>query len=205
MKKISLKIIGILCIVFYIFTSCFMLSGCDFFDMLDFSEEIDNNIENYLSKRESVKFSEKFLPTLEDVGGERISYSYQKTDMAIFITETIALFAEYSPDSYASSKAQMLSSYEILQEPHISSDGDYLTPPKTFLSKGYRFFTCINTTDSYYESNSILFIGYNDKTCRLAYCYFWDSDRDIMFSKDEYPDDAMTEIMDLYFDWNEME
>lgn len=198
---VSILLLALLLYVYTQFVVPYLLFGWEWWEG---DETIDVNIENYEQKREDVEFASEFLPTLEELSDfTDISYSYKKTDIMFYTKETIVLFVEYDSGSYENKKDEMLSSYEILQEPYLSADGDYLTPPKDFCYNGYQFFTCINTTE-YYRCKSVLFIGYNDQTCRLAYCYFWDSDREIMFSADEYTDESMPNFMNQYFEWNEI-
>ena len=194
-------IFRIVCIFSIVFYFCFLITGCK--SITSNESHIDDNIDNYSKNRENVRFAEDYLPILEDVSGECVSYSYKKTDILVYTTETIALFIKCSSDSYQKQKEEMLRSNDILVELRTNSEGDYLTPPPEFCYKGYAFFTCVNS-DAYYGCKSVLFIGYNDETQRLALCYFWDADRDIMFYANSYTDESIIEFMDTYFYWNEL-
>ena len=203
MKKLIAVFLCALCV--FAMTSCTTVRVIEPF-VLGITNDA---IQKYEYKREKVECADEFLPTLASLGEyERIRYSSQDTGSIFFESNAIALFVEYAPSIYEQRKAEVLSSYEFLQETVVSNSGSYYcSPPAKFEYRSYIFQTTVKTdVVSYYDSycKSFAFIGVNDAACRMAYLYFYDFDLDSMGSTDETEQEMITEFIDKYFYWNDI-
>ena len=211
MKKVVLLMFIFICV--FSMTSCI---GRDWVLLDTYKEgysylygERDDNISNYSSKLEEVKYANEFLPELNELSGyTNISYSYQLSmeclfKIPFFCSDAISLFVEYPEDIYEQKKEEVLSSYEFLKEPCIRDDGKLESPLPEFEYKGYHFQTSI--IESYPTPEFFVLIGYNDEANRIAYCYHSNIDYDIIAESGEDYLQKMIYFMDTRFYWNDIE
>ena len=171
---------------------------------------IDDEIENYPDVIAEVKYASDFLPALSDLSDyTNIRYSYRERYygllffLPMFVSEDVTLFVEYPEDIYEQKKAETLANYEFITEEIYDSDGDLKSPLAQFEYTGYSFQADINE-EMVFAVKSFVLVGYNDQANKIAYCYFYDFDLDVLAWSGEDPLTAMHEFMDEYFYWNDI-
>jgi hypothetical protein len=172
---------------------------------------LDDEIENYPDVIAEVKYASDFLPALSDLSDyTNIRYSYRKRYygllffLPMFVSEGVTLFVEYPEDIYEQKKAETLANYEFIAEEIYDDDGDLKSPLAQFEYKGYSFQADINE-ETVYAVKSFVLVGHNDETNKIAYCYFYDFDLDVLAWSGEDPLTAMHRFMDGSFYWNDAE
>ena len=171
---------------------------------------LDYEIENYPDVIAEVKYASDFLPALSDLSEyTNIRYSYRERYygllffLPMFVSEDVTLFVEYPEDIYEQKKAETLANYEFITEEIYDSDGDLKSPLAQFEYKGYSFQADINE-ETVYAVKSFVLVGYNDQANKIAYCYFYDFDLDVLAWSGEDPLTAMHKFMDEHFYWNDI-
>lgn len=203
MKKLFAKATALILFVLLFLTSCSSIKRIEPF-VWGFS---NSDIDKYEKNRSKIEYASEFMPSLDDLDGYcDISYSHQKTTMVFFESNSITLFVEYPTELYEEKKAETISSYEFLQET-VTSGEVYCTPPAEFEYKGYSFKTAVKpyvTQYTQYGCKSFAFVGVNDEKCRLAYCYFYDFDLDIFASTAKSEEQAVSDFINDFFNWNDL-
>lgn len=162
--------------------------------------ERSHDLNDYESHRHSFWLADQFMPELDSlVGTTEIRYGYQATNIALWLSQTMALTVRYSPDAYTNAKAAVLSEHEFLSAPVVTTgvnSGDYIVD-NSFEYKGYTFHTITGYEDSRYFG----IIGLNDTACSVAYLYYSDPDRDFIAEQDDDLDSEMRNLIDKEFNW----
>ena len=171
---------------------------------------LDDEMENYPNVVAEVKYASDFLPALSDLSDyTNIRYSYRERYygflffLPMFVSEGVTLFVEYPEDIYEQKKAETLANYEFITEETYSDDGDLTSPLAHFEYKGYFFQADINE-EGVYAVKSFVLVGYNDQANKIAYCYFYDFDLDLLAWEGEDRLTAMHRFMDESFYWNDI-
>lgn len=171
---------------------------------------LDDEMENYPNVVAEVKYASDFMPALSDLSDyTNIRYSYRERYygllffLPMFVSEGVTLFVEYPEDIYEQKKAETLANYEFITEETYNYDGDLTSPLAQFEYKGYSFQADINE-EMVYAVKSFVLVGYNDQANKIAYCYFYDFDIDLLAWSGEDPLTAMHEFMDEHFYWNDI-
>ena len=211
MKKVVLLVLIFICILSM--TSCI---GRNWVLLDTYKEgysylygERDDNINNYSSKLQEVKYANEFLPALDELSGyTNISYSYQLSmdclfKIPFFCSDAISLFVEYPEDIYEQKKEEVLAFYKFLKEPYIRDDGILESPLAEFQYNGYQFKTAMK--EGYTAPKFFMLIGYNDEINRIVYCYYSNIDHDYIAESGEDYLQEMIYFMDTRFYWNDIE
>ena len=75
----------------------------------------------------------------------------------------------------------------------------YYSAPAEFEYEGYNFKTI--ATDFLFKK--IAFVGFDDETCKIAYCYFHDYDLDTLGTGAVSEQQMITGFIDEFFYWND--
>ena len=207
-----MKLVKKIALLLMILTIPLCMTSCKKYDIENIGtiSIIDDEIENYPDVIAEVEYASDFLPALSDLSDyTNIRYSYRKRYYSLlfflpmFVSEDVTLFVEYPEDIYEQKKAETLANYEFITEEIYDSDGDLTSPLAQFEYKGYSFQADINE-EMVFAVKSFVLVGYNDQANKLAYCYFYDFDLDVLARSGEDPLTAMHEFMDEHFYWNDI-
>ena len=166
------------------------------------------SIRKYEKKRNEIEYATEFMPSIDDLDGYTDINCSHKWTYFLFDVDTLSLFVEYPSEIYKEKKADVLSSYEFLEETIISDDGDeYLSTPARFEYGGYSFKTAPKLDIPRYAGcahKSFAFIGFNDDKNRIAYCYFYDFHLDLIGLTNFSEQEMATKYIEDYFYWNDL-
>ena len=157
----------------------------------------DTNWNNYEMYRTELHYAEEFLPSQNEFSNAKaVHFSYQKNFMLMFISKTVAVTVQYTPEEYLRAKESITQRYDFLDAPMLyHRDNDYELD-NSFTYKGYDF--CVV---SYASCRYFGMVGTNDDTCSIAYLYYSDTDRDYIAHADEDLDQEMRVLIDDEFCW----
>ena len=207
-----MKLVKKIALLLMVLTIPLSMTSCKKYDIENIGtiSILDCEIENYPDVIAEVEYASDFLPALSDLSDyTNIRYSYRERYygllffLPMFVSEDVTLFVEYPEDIYEQKKAETLANYEFITEEIYDSDGDLKSPLAQFEYKGYSFQADINE-ETVYAVKSFVLVGYNDQANKLAYCYFYDFDLDVLAWSGEDPLTAMHKFMDEYFYWNDI-
>ncbi len=187
------KVYSIVLTLLTIFSCLVLFTSC---------EKTDIDINNYESKRQKIGNASDMMPSLTDLGKySDIRYSHKNIE-DLFVTDSISLFVKYSESEYETNKQKALENYDFINEPIINEDDWYLIPVSEIDYKGYHFkIVCDDEVRS--ACQSFLMIGFDDKNSKIAYCYIYDFDRDLISYSSEDSVEEMTNFIDYNFLWND--
>lgn len=207
-----MKLVKKLALLLMVFTIPLCMTSCKTHDIenIGIISIIDDEIENYPDVIVEVKYASDFLPAFSDLSEyTNIRYSYRERYygflffLPMFVSDGVTLFVEYSEDVYEQKKAETLANYEFISEEIYASDGTLISPLAQFEYKGYFFQADINEEmDS--TVKSFILVGYSDQANKIAYCYFYDFDLDLLAWEGEDALTAMHQFMDEHFHWNDI-
>ena len=208
-----MKLLKKFILLLMVFTMPLYMTSCKKHDIENIGtiSILDYEIENYPDVIAEVEYASDFMPALSDLSEyTNIRYSYRERYygflffLPMFVSEGVTLFVEYPEDIYEQKKAETLANYEfIAEEIYDDYDGDLKSPLAQFEYKGYSFQADINE-EMESTVKSFMLVGYNDETNKIAYCYFYDFDLDVLAWSGEVPLTAMRQFMDEHFYWNDV-
>lgn len=174
-----------------------LLFGVVIYSSFDPISKTDTNWNNYDMYRTELHYAEEFLPSQNELANAKaVHFSYQKNFMLMFISKTVAVTVQYTPEEYLSAKESITQRYDFLDAPMLySRDNDYELD-NAFTYKGYDF-----RVVSYDSCRYFGMVGINDDTCSIAYLYYSDTDRDFIARADENLDHEMCALIDDEFCW----
>ena len=174
-----------------------LLFGVVIYSSFDPISKTDTNWNNYDMYRTELHYAEEFLPSQNELANAKaVHFSYQKNFMLMFISKTVAVTVQYTPEEYLSAKESITQRYDFLDAPMLySRDNDYELD-NAFTYKGYDF-----RVVSYDSCRYFGMVGINDDTCSIAYLYYSDTDRDFIARADENLDQEMCALIDDEFCW----
>lgn len=174
-----------------------LLFGVVIYSSFDPISKTDTNWNNYDMYRTELHYAEEFLPSQNELANAKaVHFSYQKNFMLMFISKTVAVTVQYTPEKYLSTKESITQRYDFLDAPMLyHRDNDYLLD-NAFAYKGYDF-----RVVSYDSCRYFGMVGINDDTCSIAYLYYSDTDRDFIARADENLDQEMCALIDDEFCW----
>lgn len=162
----------------------------------------DTDINNYESKRLNIGNASDMMPSLSELSTYTdIKYSHKNME-DLFVTDTLSLFVKYSDSEYKTNKQKVLEKYDFINEPIINDKGWYLIPVSEIDYKGYSF-KIVTDNEVRSACQSFLMIGFDDKNSKIAYCYIYDFDRDLIADSTEDPLEEMADFIDYNFLWND--
>lgn len=165
-------------------------------------EKTDIDINNYESKRLNIGNASDMMPSLSELGAYTdIKYSHKNRE-DLFVTDTLSLFVKYSNVEYKTNKQKVLEKYDFIREPIINDKGWYLIPVSEIDYKGY-YFNIVCDDEVRSACQSFLMIGFDDKNYKIAYCYIYDFDRDLIAESTDDLLEKMTDFIDYNFLWND--
>lgn len=160
------------------------------------------NISKYETDLESVGGIE-YMPERDSLTDYTdIRYSYKEIDTIMFVSYGLALFVEYDAEVYESKKEEACETHEFLKEPvkawGATEDGRaHMSLPVTeYTYRGYN----MKLIDGG-SCKSFSMIGFNDELYTVVYCYFCDSDLDLISTEGDDPEKAMVDFTDEHFKW----
>ena len=172
------------------------------------------DINKYDYYREKIKYAEKMLPSLDEVGNPfNIEFAYRCVvyDRFLgFVSDGISLFLDYEENDYDSEKETILNSYTFLDSPKKDSTGYWVFPVSSFGYSGYSFrivpnYPYWNNSDEY-SCKSFTMIGFDEENNSTAYLYFYDFDYDYLEygnATEEEKNKCMPRLIETAFYWRQ--
>lgn len=159
----------------------------------------DTNWNNYDMYRTELHYADEFLPSQNEFSNTKaVHFSYQKNFMLMFISKTVAVTVQYTPEEYLGAKESITQLYEFLDAPMLQrGDNNYILD-NAFTYKGYDFRV---VSYGYGGCKYFGMVGTNDDTCSIAYLYYSDTDLDYIAQADEDLDQKMRALIDDEFCW----
>ena len=165
------------------------------------------DINKYDYYREKIKYAEKMLPSLDEVGNpinKEFAYRCVVYNRFIgFVSDGISLFLDYDENDYDSEKETILNSYTFLDSPKKDSTGYWQFPVSSFGYSGYSF--KIVPKDEY-SCKSFTMIGFDEENNSIAYLYFHDFDIDYLEdgnATEEEKNKRMPRLIETAFYWRQ--
>lgn len=150
-----------------------ILSGCVSFDY-----------SSYEKDRAALPGAAEILPDVELL--ERVAdtrYNHKtKREALIFVTETMAVQLDMTPEMYAAEKARLLAASSFQTVPPKDAFGHICIDETEVTVYGYDFRLLSTPSSSYPKVFG--FIGFDDSNCSIAWLYCNDPDRDYVESED---------------------
>lgn len=176
-----------------------LLFGVVVYSAFDPISKTDTNWNNYDMYRTELHYAEEFLPCQNEFSNTKaVHFSYQKNFMLMFISKTVAVTVQYTPEEYLGAKESITQRYEFLDAPMLQrGDNNYILD-NAFTYKGYDFRV---VSYGYGGCKYFGMVGTNDDTCSIAYLYYSDTDLDYIAQADEDLDQKMRALIDDEFCW----
>lgn len=176
-----------------------LLFGVVVYSAFDPISKTDTNWNNYDMYRTELHYAEEFLPSQNEFSNTKaVHFSYQKNFMLMFISKTVAVTVQYTPEEYLGAKESITQRYEFLDAPMLQrGDNNYILD-NAFTYKGYDFRV---VSYGYGGCKYFGMVGTNDDTCSIAYLYYSDTDLDYIAQADEDLDQKMRALIDDEFCW----
>lgn len=176
-----------------------LLFGVVVYSAFDPISKTDTNWNNYDMYRTELHYAEEFLPSQNEFSNTKaVHFSYQKNFMLMFISKTVAVTVQYTPEEYLGAKENITQRYEFLDAPMLQrGDNNYILD-NAFTYKGYDFRV---VSYGYGGCKYFGMVGTNDDTCSIAYLYYSDTDLDYIAQADEDLDQKMRALIDNEFCW----
>lgn len=173
--------------------------GVVVYSAFDPISKTDTNWNNYDMYRTELHYAEEFLPSQNEFSNTKaVHFSYQKNFMLIFISKTVAVTVQYTPEEYLGAKESITQRYEFLDAPMLQrGDNNYILD-NAFTYKGYDFRV---VSYGYGGCKYFGMVGTNDDACSIAYLYYSDTDLDYIAQADEDLDQKMRALIDDEFCW----
>jgi hypothetical protein len=174
-----------------------LLFGVVIYSAFDPISKTDTNWNNYDMYRTELHYAEEFLPSQNEFSNTKaVHFSYQKNFMLMFISKTVAVTVQYTPEEYLGAKESITERYDFLDAPLLyHRDNDYELD-NAFSYMGYDF--CVVSYDG---CRYFGMVGTNDDTCSISYLYYSDTDLDYIAQADEDLDQKMRALIDDEFYW----
>lgn len=165
MKKIIA--LCILCI------ACFSLfTGC-----------ANTDYSHYSNYRKELPGAKEILPDTEYFSlAEKAHFKHDTKKMVLFKTETIQLQLDMNDGVYQTEKSRLLSVLTFQQEPPVNDFGKICITENQFSINNYEFYLLKTPSTEY--PHQFGFVGFNDKTHKIAFLYCYDPDLDYVNSED---------------------
>jgi len=174
-----------------------LLFGVVVYSAFDPISKTDTNWNNYDMYRTELHYAEEFLPSQNEFSNTKaVHFSYQKNFMLMFISKTVAVTVQYTPEEYLGAKESIIQRYDFLDVPMLYHRDNNYELDNAFTYKGYDF--CVV---SYGGCKYFGMVGTNDDTCSIAYLYYSDTDLDYIAQADEDLDQKMRALIDDEFCW----
>lgn len=176
-----------------------LLFGVVVYSAFDPISKTDTNWNNYDMYRTELHYAEEFLPSQNEFSNTKaVHFFYQKNFMLMFISKTVAVTVQYTPEEYLGAKESITQRYEFLDAPMLQrGDNNYILD-NAFTYKGYDFRV---VSYGYGGCKYFGMVGTNDDTCSIAYLYYSDTDLDYIAQADEDLDQKMRALIDDEFCW----
>lgn len=176
-----------------------LLFGVVVYSAFDPISKTDTNWNNYDMYRTELHYAEEFLPSQNEFSNTKaVHFSYQKNFMLMFISKTVAVTVQYTPEEYLGAKENITQRYEFLDAPMLQrGDNNYILD-NAFTYKGYDFRV---VSYGYGGCKYFGMVGTNADTCSIAYLYYSDTDLDYIAQADEDLDQKMRALIDNEFCW----
>ncbi|MBR6668425.1 MAG: hypothetical protein IKL25_08715 [Clostridia bacterium] len=176
-----------------------LLFGVVIYSAFDPISKTDTNWNNYDMYRTELHYAEEFLPSQNEFSNTKaVHFSYQKNFMLMFISKTVAVTVQYTPEEYLGAKESLTQRYEFLDAPMLQSGDNNYILDNAFTYKGYDFRV---VSYGYGGCKYFGMVGTNDDTCSIAYLYYSDTDLDYIAQADEDLDQKMRALIDDEFCW----
>ena len=176
-----------------------------YFVKWDSDSIVGTDISKYEEDCVTYNNAKNMMPPLDSLTDyTAIEYShktYVYSYFMSFLSNGLALFVQYDESVYNEKKAEVLNSYDFLEEP-IFHSGGYQLPLTEFTYGNYRM--KIVPDENYSASfacKSFMLIGFDDINNRIVYCYHYDFDIDYISLIDDDPEKTMQIFMDNRFYW----
>ncbi len=174
-----------------------LLFGVVIYSAFDPISKTDTNLDNYEMYRTELHYADDFLPSQNEFSNAKaVHFSYQKNFMLMFISKTVAVTVQYTPEEYLRAKESITQRYDFLDAPMLYHRDNNYELDNAFTYKGYDF--CVV---SYAGCRYFGMAGTNDDTCSIAYLYYGDTDLDYIAQADEDLDQKMRALIDDEFCW----
>jgi hypothetical protein len=174
-----------------------LLFGFVIYSAFDPISKTDTNWNNYDMYRTELHYAEEFLPSQNEFSNTKaVHFSYQKNFMLMFISKTVAVTVQYTPEEYLDAKESITERYDFLDAPLLYHRDNNYELDNAFTHKGYDF--CVVSYDG---CRYFGMVGTNDDTCSIAYLYYSDTDLDYIAQADEDLDQKMRALIDDEFCW----
>ena len=174
-----------------------LLFGVVVYSAFDPISKTDTNWNNYDMYRTELHYAEEFLPSQNEFSNTKaVHFSYQKNFMLMFISKTVAVTVQYTPEEYLDAKESITERYDFLDAPLLYHRDNNYELDNAFTHKGYDF--CVVSYDG---CRYFGMVGTNDDTCSIAYLYYSDTDLDYIAQADEDLDQKMRALIDDEFYW----
>ena len=126
----------------------------------------DPDFSNYQMYRSELHYAEDFLPAEDElIYAKDLHFSYQQNYILIFISKTVAVTVQYTPEEYPGAKESITKRYEFLDAPMLQrGDNNYILD-NAFTYKEYDFRV---VSYGYGGCKYFGMVGTNDDTCSIA-------------------------------------
>ena len=157
---------------------------------------IDDDFENYETKRIDVDKDEKYLPSASELNDyEAVSFTYLARSRTAPSYESIFLCLQYNNENYLLEKEKIILMHESVEEENVNF------PTEQFIYNGYTFLVM------YFKEDSMccgigFFAGYNDSENRIVYCFHERALCDFLVTDMDL--DADTNFIEDWFIWKDI-
>lgn len=176
-----------------------LLCGVVIYSAFNTISKTDLNLDNYEMYRAQLHYAEDFLPAQNELANAKdLRFAYQDNIMAIFVSKTVALSVQYTPEEYLRTKESITQRYDFLDAPMLHRGDNNYKLDNAFTYKEYDFRV---VSYGYVGCQYFGMVGTNNNTCSIAYLYYSDPDLDYIAHADEDLDQEMRALIDDEFCW----
>lgn len=162
----------------------------------------DTDISRYDEYRNSMFYSEEFMPLLDELGNYQ-DIAFGQTEVyynPFFISSSMNLFVQYSEEDYPAAKASAMEGLSTLTEPDYLHSGELVMLPN-LEHRGYKL-QAIQLLEDYWACKYVGYIGFDDEHHAICNLLYNDPDRDYIAEADEDPLKAMHKWLNKEFWWH---
>jgi len=162
----------------------------------------DTDIARYDEYRNSMFYSEEFMPLLDELGNYQ-DIAFGQTEVyynPFFISHSMNLFVQYGEEEYLTVKSTALEGMTCITEADFDYGGELVMLPN-LEHRGYKL-QAIQLLDDYWACKYVGFIGFDDEHHAICYLLYNDPDRDYIAEVDEDPLEAMRKWLNKEFWWH---
>lgn len=192
----------LLTIIFLFITFIVLYVGLVVYSAFFGLKSTDTDISRYDEYRNSMFYSEEFMPLLDELGNYQ-DIAFGQTEVyynPFFISSSMNLFVQYSEEDYPAVKSSAMEGLSPLTEPDYLHSGKLVMLPN-LEHRGYKL-QAIQLLEDYWACKYVGFIGFDDEHHAICYLLYNDPDRDYIAEADEDHLKAMHKWLNKEFWWH---